>query len=118
MTIADLLKLALSAGASDLHLAAELPPLLRIDGAIQPTTLTPFRHAQVHSLIYAIMNDKQINRFEKNDELDFAMELKGLARVRVNLFRQNLGMTAVFRLIPLKVPTLEELQLDDIFTIS
>ena len=115
MTIADLLKLALSAGASDLHLAAELPPLLRIDGAIQPTTLTPFPHAQVHSLIYAIMNDKQINRFEKNDELDFAIELKGLARVRVNLFRHNLGMTAVFRLIPLKVPTLEELQLDDIF---
>ncbi len=115
MTIADLLKLALSAGASDLHLAAELPPLLRIDGAIQPTTLTPFPHAQVHSLIYAIMNDKQINCFENNDELDFAMELKGLARVRVNLFRHNLGMTAVFRLIPLKVPTLEELQLDDIF---
>lgn len=115
MTIADLLKLALSAGASDLHLAAELPPLLRIDGAIQPTTLAPFPHAQVHSLIYAIMNDKQIKCFEKNGELDFAMEMTGLARVRVNLFRQNLGMTAVFRLIPLKVPTIEELELDDIF---
>jgi len=65
MDISDLLKIALNAGASDLHLSAELPPLLRIDGAMQPTTLPPLAQSQVHSLIYAIMNDKQRRHYEK-----------------------------------------------------
>ena len=115
MDISDLLKIALNAGASDLHLSAELPPLLRIDGDIQPTTLPPLNQSQVHSLVYAIMNDKQIRCYEKEAELDFAWELTELARFRVNVFRQNRGITAVFRMIPLNIPSFQELGLGDIY---
>jgi len=115
MDITDLVKIALNAGASDLHLSAELPPLLRIDGDMQPTTLSPLAPSHIHSLVYAIMNDKQIEHYEKYSELDFAWELSELARFRVNIFRQNRGMTAVFRAVPLKVPSLQELGLGSIY---
>ena len=65
MDISDLLKIALNAGASDLHLSTELPPLLCIDGAMQPTA--PFAQSQVHSLIYVIMNDKHGSKSYSTD---------------------------------------------------
>jgi twitching motility protein PilT len=97
MDIAELVKIALNAGASDLHLSAELPPLLRIDGEIQATALPPLAHSQIHSLVYALMNNEQIKLYEKYFELDFICELTRLSRFRVHVFRQNRGTTAVFR---------------------
>ena len=115
MDISELVKIALNAGASDLHLSAELPPLLRIDGEIQATALPPLAHSQIHSLVYALMNNEQIKLYEKYFELDFTWELSQLSRFRVHVFRQNRGMTAVFRAIPFQVPSIEKLGLGNIY---
>jgi len=115
MDISDLVKIALNAGASDLHLSAELPPLLRIDGEMQATALSPLTQNQIHNVVYAIMDNKQIELYEEYSELDFAWEIPQLARFRVHVFRQNRGMTAVFRVVPLQVPSLQELGLGSIY---
>jgi twitching motility protein PilT len=115
MDISDLLKIALNADASDLHLSAELPPLLRIDGDIQPTAMPPLTQSQIHSLVYDIMDDKQIALYEKNSEIDFAWDFSQIARFRVHIFRQDRGTTAIFRVIPLKILTLQQLGLGGIY---
>ena len=115
MDISDLVKIALNAGASDLHLSAELPPLLRIDGEIQATSLPPLAHSQIQSLVYAIMNNEQIKLYEECFELDFTWELSQLSRFRVHVFRQNRGMTVVFRTVPFQVPSIEQLGLGNIY---
>jgi len=115
MDISDLLTTALDAGASDLHLSADLSPILRIDGDMQTTSLPILTQAQIKRLVFAIMSDKQIGLFEKYSEQDFEWELAGRARFRVNIFQQHRGITAVFRAIPLTVPTLTELGLGGIY---
>jgi twitching motility protein PilT len=109
MDISELLAFAQKNGASDLHLSAGLPPMIRVDGDIKRINLPPMEHKDVHSLIYDIMNDKQRKDFEEFLETDFSFELPGVARFRVNAFNQNRGAGAVFRTIPTKVLTLEQL---------
>ncbi|MCB1841602.1 MAG: twitching motility protein PilT, partial [Halioglobus sp.] len=115
MDITELLAFSAKQGASDLHLSAGLPPMIRVDGDIRRINLPPMEHKQVHELIYDIMNDKQRKDYEEFLETDFSFEVPGVARFRVNAFNQNRGAAAVFRTIPSKVLTLEELNCPKIF---
>ena len=115
MDITELLAFSSKQGASDLHLSAGLPPMIRVDGDVRRINLPPMDHKQVHALIYDIMNDKQRKDYEEFLETDFSFEVPGVARFRVNAFNQNRGAGAVFRTIPSKVLTMEELGMGEIF---
>ncbi len=115
MDITELLAFSAKQGASDLHLSAGLPPMIRVDGDVRRINLPPLEHTEVHSLIYEIMNDKQRKDFEEFLETDFSFEVPGVARFRVNAFNQNRGAGAVFRTIPSKVLTMEDLSLGQVF---
>ncbi|MCY1266205.1 Twitching mobility protein [compost metagenome] len=115
MDITELLAFSAKQGASDLHLSAGLPPMIRIDGDVRRINLPALDHKQVHALIYDIMNDKQRKDFEEFLETDFSFEVPGVARFRVNAFNQNRGAGAVFRTIPSKVLTMEDLGLGETF---
>ncbi len=115
MKITDLLSLGQQQGASDLHLSAGLPPLLRIDGDLRRLDLPVQDHQQVHSLLVERMNDRQRQEYEAGAECDFSFELPGLARFRVNAFRQNRGAGGAFRTIPETVPSMEELGMGEVF---
>lgn len=115
MDITELLAFSAKQGASDLHLSAGLPPMIRVDGDVRRINLPPLEHTEVHGLIYEIMNDKQRKDFEEFLESDFSFEVPGVARFRVNAFNQNRGAGAVFRTIPSKVLTMEDLNLGQVF---
>jgi twitching motility protein PilT len=109
MDIAELLAFGVKNNASDLHLSSGLPPMIRVDGDIRRINVPALDHKEVHALIYDIMNDKQRRDYEEFLECDFSFELPGIARFRVNGFNQDRGSAAVFRTIPSKILTLEEL---------
>lgn len=115
MDITELLAFSTKQGASDLHLSSGLPPMIRVDGDVRRISLPPLEHKEVHDLIYEIMNDKQRRDFEEYLETDFSFEVPNLARFRVNAFNQNRGASAVFRTIPSRVLTMDELGLGDTF---
>ena len=115
MDITELLAFSANQGASDLHISAGLPPMIRVDGDVRRINLPPLEHRQSHSLIYEIMNDKQRRDYEEFLETDFSFDVPGVARFRVNVFNHNRGAGAVFRTIPSKVLTLEQLGMGDIF---
>lgn len=115
MDITELLAFSVKQGSSDLHLSAGLPPMIRIDGDMRRVNLPPMEHKEVHGLIYEIMNDKQRRDYEEFLETDFSFEVPGVARFRVNAFNQNRGAAAVFRTIPSRVLTLEELGFGQVF---
>src|SRR5574344_1456159 len=115
MDITELLAFSAKQGASDLHLSAGLPPMIRVDGDIRRINLPPLEHKQVHSLIYDIMNDKQRKDYEEFLETDFSFEVPGIARFRVNVFNQYRGSGAVFRTIPSKVLTMDDLGMGEVF---
>jgi len=119
MDITELLAFSVKHKASDLHLSAGLPPMIRVDGDIRRINVPALEHKMVHALVYDIMNDKQRKDFEEFFEVDFSFDIPGLARFRVNAFNQERGAAAVFRTIPSKVLTLEDLDAPGIFrTIS
>jgi twitching motility protein PilT len=115
MDIAELLAFSVKHTASDLHLSAGLPPMIRVDGDIRRINVPALEHKEVHALIYDIMNDKQRRDYEEMLECDFSFEIPGLARFRVNAFNQDRGAAAVFRTIPTKVLTLDELDAPNVF---
>jgi len=115
MDIAELLAFGVKNDASDLHLSAGLPPMIRVDGDIRRINVPALEHKQVHSLIYDIMNDKQRKDYEEFFETDFSFEIPGLARFRVNAFNHNRGAGAVFRTIPSRIMSLEELGCPAVF---
>ena len=115
MDITELLAFSAKQGASDLHLSAGLPPMIRVDGDVRRINLPPMEHKEVHGLIYDIMNDKQRKDYEEFLETDFSFEVPGVARFRVNAFNQNRGSGAVFRTIPSKVLTMEDLGMGQVF---
>ena len=115
MDITELLAFSAKQGASDLHLSAGLPPMIRVDGDVRRINLPALDHKAVQSLIYDIMNDKQRQDFEEFMETDFSFEVPGVARFRVNAFNQNRGAGAVFRTIPSKVLSMEDLGMSDVF---
>ena len=115
MDITELLAFSVKQGASDLHLSAGLPPMIRVDGDVRRINLPPLEHKQVHDLMYDIMNDKQRKDFEEFLETDFSFEVPGVARFRVNAFNQKRGAAGVFRTIPTKVLSMEDLGLSQVF---
>ncbi len=115
MDITELLAFSVKHNASDLHLSAGLPPMIRVDGDVRRINVPPLEHRQVNSLVYDIMNDHQRKVFEEDLEVDFSFEIPNLARFRVNAFNQSRGVAAAFRTIPSRVLTLEELGAPAIF---
>jgi twitching motility protein PilT len=115
MDIAQLLAFSVKNGASDLHLSAGLPPMIRVDGDVRRINVPAMQHKDVHDMVYDIMSDKQRKDYEEFLETDFSFEIPGLARFRVNAFNQNRGAGAVFRTIPSKILTLEDLNAPKIF---
>jgi twitching motility protein PilT len=113
--ISELLAFSVKNGASDLHISAGLPPLIRVDGDIRRINVPELDQEQVHDMIYDIMNDKQRKDFEEFLETDFSFAVPGLARFRVNAFHQNRGVAGVFRTIPSEILTLEQLNCPEIF---
>ena len=115
MDIAQLLAFGVKQNASDLHLSAGLPPMIRVDGDIRRINVPEMDHKQVHDMVYDIMSDKQRKDYEEYWETDFSFEIPGLARFRVNAFNHNRGSGAVFRTIPSKILSLEDLGAPKIF---
>ena len=115
MNLDDLLAFSVKHGASDLHLSAGLPPMIRVDGDIRRINLPEMDHKQVHGLIYDIMNDKQRKTYDEFLETDFSFEIPGLARFRVNAFNHNRGAGGVFRTIPSEIQSLEDLGCPAVF---
>ncbi|EGG99016.1 Twitching motility protein PilT [gamma proteobacterium IMCC2047] len=115
MDITELLSFCVKQNASDLHLSAGVPPMIRVDGDVRRINVPAMEHKEVHGLIYDIMNDKQRKDYEEFLETDFSFEVPGVARFRVNAFNHNRGAGAVFRTIPSKVLTMEDLGLGNIF---
>ncbi|WP_293265581.1 type IV pilus twitching motility protein PilT [Neptunomonas sp.] len=115
MDITELLSFSVQQGASDLHITAGMPPVIRVDGDVRRIKLPALEQKQVQTLIYDIMNDKIRKDFEDRFEADFSFEVPGLARFRVNAFNQNRGAAAVFRTIPSKVLTMDDLGMGKVF---
>lgn len=115
MNITDLLTFVVKSGASDLHLSAGLPPLLRIDGDVTRINAPAMDNDAVYDLIYGIMNDTQRRTFDAELEADFSVDVPGLSRFRVNAFHQNRGVGAVFRTIPNNIKSMDELGMPAIF---
>ncbi|WP_290697620.1 type IV pilus twitching motility protein PilT [Amphritea sp.] len=115
MDITELLSFTVQQGASDLHITAGMPPVIRVDGEVKRIKLPSLEHKQVQTLIYDIMNDRTRKDYEDRLETDFSFEVPGLARFRVNAFNQNRGAAAVFRTIPSKVLTMDDLGMGQVF---
>jgi len=116
LDITELLAFSVKNKASDLHLSAGMPPMIRVDGKIRKIDVPAMDHKQVHALLYDIMNDRQRKIYEETYETDFSFEISGLSRFRVNVFNQTHGAAGVFRTIPSKVLTLKELGAPDLFS--
>ena len=115
MDISELLAFVVKNKASDLHLSSGLPLLIRVHGDVRRINLPAMEHKDVHAMVYDIMNDKQRKDYEEFLECDFSFEVPNLARFRVNAANQNRGAFSVFRTIPSKSLTLEELGAPKIF---
>jgi len=113
--ISDLLAFSVKNKASDLHLSAGLPPMIRVHGDVRKINVPAMDHSQVHDMVYDIMNDGQRKVYEETLECDFSFEIPNLARFRVNAFNQNRGAGAVFRTIPSKILSMEQLGCPPIF---
>ncbi len=115
MEISELLAFSVKNKASDLHLSAGLPPMIRVHGDIRRINVPPLSNQEVRAMIYDIMSDAQRKMYEEHLEADFSFELRDVARFRVNAFNQERGAGAVFRTIPSVVLTLEQLEAPKIF---
>lgn len=115
MDVSQLLAFGVKNKASDLHLSAGLPPMIRVHGDVRRINLPALDAKEVHDMVYDIMSDTQRKYYEEFLEIDFSFEINGLARFRVNAFNHQRGPGAVFRTIPSKVLTLEELNAPPIF---
>jgi twitching motility protein PilT len=114
MDISRLLKFAIEKNASDMLLTAGSPPVYRIDGELVYTNTRPLSSESCKSLVYGILDEEQIARFEARKELDFSFYLEGTHRFRGNVYMQRGSIGAAFRLIPERIPSLEELALPPI----
>jgi len=116
MDITELLTFSVRNKASDLHLSAGLPPMIRVHGDVRRINLPPMSHKEVHAMVYEVMSDSQRKRYEEDLEIDFSFELPGVARFRVNAFNQDRGAAAVLRTIPSIILSLEQLNAPAIFS--
>jgi twitching motility protein PilT len=110
-TLPELLKTTVEKSASDLHIATDTPPQLRVHGELERLEMPALTPAETKQLVYSVLTDSQKKRFEESNELDFSFGIKGLARFRCNVFNQRGAVAAVYRLIPEKIPAFEDLGL-------
>ncbi|MDR0480704.1 MAG: twitching motility protein PilT, partial [Gallionellaceae bacterium] len=115
MDITELLAFGVKNKASDLHLSAGMPPMIRVNGDIRKINLPPMEHKEVYAMVYDIMNDGQRKYYEEHKEIDFSFEVPNLARFRVNAFVQQRGAGAAMRTIPSQIMTLDDLKAPKIF---
>ncbi|WP_054884215.1 type IV pilus twitching motility protein PilT [Pseudomonas sp. NBRC 111130] len=115
MDATDLLARAVEAGASDLHLAAGEIPMLRVDGELRRMALPSLTSAAMNDALSALLDEGQCRQWLQGDELDLALELASLGRFRLSLFRQINGLAAAFRLIPQRIASIDELELEEVF---
>ena len=115
MDITELLAFSVQNKASDLHLSAGMPPMIRVHGDVRRINLPAMEHKQVHAMLYEVMNDGLRKVYEEHLEVDFSFEIPGLARFRVNAFNQDRGAAAVLRTIPSTILSLEGLNAPKIF---
>ena len=111
MDITELLSFTKQQGASDLHLSSGVPPTIRLLGTLRKLKLDSITKEDVHTMIYDLMSDAQRKKFERDLELDFSISISGVARFRVNAYRQERGESAAFRIIPSESPTLSQLNM-------
>ncbi|MBI5137803.1 MAG: type IV pilus twitching motility protein PilT [Nitrospirae bacterium] len=115
MNITDLLKATITHGASDLHLKAGKPPKMRVNGSLRPVEGAPSLSAEAaQAIAFGIMNDRQKDQFHQRGEVDLAYSYAGVGRFRVNAFKQRGSISMVFRVVPTKIDTLEELGLPQV----
>ena len=113
----DVLKVAIKAGSSDIHLKAGLPPIFRIDGSLYPYKEAPrLSPDMVNKMAFGIMNKIQQEKFKKNNEVDLAYGVPGLGRFRVNVFQQRGTIGVVLRVIPFGIMTTEQLNLPPVIS--
>ncbi|MCV6636238.1 type IV pilus twitching motility protein PilT [Candidatus Albibeggiatoa sp. nov. NOAA] len=115
MDIGEILAFGVKNGASDFHLSAGVPPMIRVSGDMRKINVPALDHSQVRDMVYDVMNDNQRKEYEKYLECDFSFEIPGLARFRVNAYNQNRGAGAVIRTIPSEILSLEQLKAPAIF---
>lgn len=113
--ITELLAFSVKNNASDLHLSADLPPMIRVDGEVRRINVPELDHKTIVSILHDIMTDKQRKLYEEFLETDFSMEIPGIARFRVNAFNHSRGAGAVFRTIPSEILSMEKLNLPEVF---
>ena len=111
MDLTQLLAFTMQNDASDLHLSAGSPPIIRVSGLLKRVKADPLSSDDIRTMLYSVMTEDQRAEYEKNMEIDFAIALGEKARFRVNGFTSRLGASAVFRTIPTEVPTMEQLGL-------
>ena len=107
------LKLGLAQGCSDIHLAVGVPPMLRLRGELTPIKFRELSGTELEGYVLEILTESQQERFGGGQDLDFAYEAADSGRFRVNIFRKDTGVGAVFRYIPDNIPTLESLGIPD-----
>jgi twitching motility protein PilT len=107
----ELLKTLVEAGGSDLHITTNTAPMIRVDGKLKPLDVPPLSAIDTKQLCYSVLTDTQKHKFEEENELDLSFGVKGLSRFRGNVFVQRGAVAGVFRVIPYKVLTFEELGL-------
>jgi twitching motility protein PilT len=110
-TLPELLKMTVDLDGSDLHIAIDTPPQVRVHGELQRLQLPPMVASETKQLVYSVLTDSQKKRFEESNELDFSFGIRGLARFRCNVFQQRGAVGAVYRLIPEKIRAFGELGL-------
>jgi twitching motility protein PilT len=113
-TLPELLKTTVDLGGSDLHLTTATPPQVRVNGKLARLEMGELTPADTKQLAYSVLTDAQKKRFEEALELDFSFGIKGLARFRCNLFNQRGAVAAVYRLIPERIRSFEELGLPQV----
>ena len=109
-----LFELAFSSNASDIHLTEHTPPIMRIDGSLEPTSFAPLTRADTKRLIYSLLSDRQKAHFERELELDMSIDVHGLGRFRINVHMQRGSVEAALRLVPRRIPNLKELGLPNV----
>src|SRR6187200_818155 len=110
-TLPELLQTLVENNGSDLHITTDTPPQIRVHGHLRPLDLPPLGPSDTKALTYSVLTDSQKKRFEESLELDFSFGIKGLARFRCNMFNQRGAVAAVYRLIPEKIRSFQELGL-------
>src|SRR6266566_2616971 len=115
-TLPELLKTLVEKHGSDLHIATDTPPQIRVHGELERLPLAVLTPAETKQLVYSVLTDSQKKRFEELWELDFSFGIRGLARFRCNMFNQRGAVAAVYRLIPEKILGFQELSLPPVIT--